>query len=38
MSANLENTRTKLVDEFTAVLSEAEDMLKRAATETGEKA
>jgi len=38
MSANPENTREKLVDEFGTVLSEAEDMLKRAATETGEKA
>jgi ElaB/YqjD/DUF883 family membrane-anchored ribosome-binding protein len=33
-----ENTREKMVNEFTAVLSEAEDMLNRAATETGEKA
>ena len=38
MSANPENTREKLVDEFGAVLAEAEDMLKRATTETGEKA
>jgi len=30
--------REKLVDDFAAVLSEAEEMLKRAATETGEKA
>jgi len=38
MSDSTEPTRTKLVDEFSAVLTEAEDMLKRAATETGEKA
>jgi ElaB/YqjD/DUF883 family membrane-anchored ribosome-binding protein len=31
-------TRDRLIDEFTTVLSEAEDMLKKAATETGEKA
>jgi ElaB/YqjD/DUF883 family membrane-anchored ribosome-binding protein len=33
-----ETTREKMVNEFTAVLSEAEDMLQRAATETGDKA
>jgi len=38
MSDSAEQTRTKLVDEFSNVLSEAEDMLKRAANETGEKA
>ena len=38
MSDPTEQTRTKLVDEFSNVLSEAEDMLKRAANETGEKA
>jgi ElaB/YqjD/DUF883 family membrane-anchored ribosome-binding protein len=38
MSEPAEQTRTKLVDEFSNVLSEAEDMLKRAANETGEKA
>ena len=32
------STREKLIDEFAAVLSEAEEMLKKAATETGEKA
>jgi ElaB/YqjD/DUF883 family membrane-anchored ribosome-binding protein len=32
------STRERLVDEFTTVLSEAEDMLKKASTETGEKA
>ena len=38
MSDSTEQSRTKLVDEFSAVLTEAEDMLKRAANETGEKA
>jgi ElaB/YqjD/DUF883 family membrane-anchored ribosome-binding protein len=38
MSDNTEQTRTKLVDEFSAVLNEAEDMLSRAANETGERA
>jgi ElaB/YqjD/DUF883 family membrane-anchored ribosome-binding protein len=38
MSENTEQSRTKLVDEFSAVLNEAEDMLSRAANETGEKA
>jgi ElaB/YqjD/DUF883 family membrane-anchored ribosome-binding protein len=38
MSDSTEQSRTKLVDEFSAVVSEAEDMLKRAANETGEKA
>jgi len=38
MSLNPENSREKLVDEFGAVLAEAEEMLKKAATETGEKA
>jgi ElaB/YqjD/DUF883 family membrane-anchored ribosome-binding protein len=33
-----ETTREKMVNEFTAVLTEAEDMLQRAATETGDKA
>jgi ElaB/YqjD/DUF883 family membrane-anchored ribosome-binding protein len=37
MAAN-ESARAKLVEDFSAVLAEAEDMLKRAATETGEKA
>jgi ElaB/YqjD/DUF883 family membrane-anchored ribosome-binding protein len=36
--ADNEATRARLIDDFSAVLSEAEDMLKRAATETGEKA
>src|SRR5262245_37436013 len=38
MAESLDTTREKLVDEFSAVLSEAEDMLKRAANETGERA
>jgi ElaB/YqjD/DUF883 family membrane-anchored ribosome-binding protein len=38
MSLNPESSREKLVDEFGAVLAEAEEMLKKAATETGEKA
>jgi ElaB/YqjD/DUF883 family membrane-anchored ribosome-binding protein len=38
MADNIDSAREKLVDEFSAVLSEAEDMLKRAANETGERA
>ena len=38
MSDNTEQSRTKLVDEFSTVMTEAEDMLKRAANETGDKA
>ncbi len=38
MTDSTEQSRTKLVDEFSAVLTEAEDMLKRAANETGERA
>jgi ElaB/YqjD/DUF883 family membrane-anchored ribosome-binding protein len=38
MTEGTENARDKLVDEFAAVLAEAEEMLKRAATETGDKA
>jgi len=38
MTENPENAREKLVDEFATVLSEAEEMLKRASTETGDKA
>ncbi|MEP7183714.1 MAG: DUF883 family protein [Betaproteobacteria bacterium] len=38
MSENPQSTRERLVDEFGTVLSEAEEMLKKAATETGEKA
>jgi ElaB/YqjD/DUF883 family membrane-anchored ribosome-binding protein len=38
MTENAENARDKLVDDFAAVLAEAEEMLKRAASETGDKA
>jgi ElaB/YqjD/DUF883 family membrane-anchored ribosome-binding protein len=38
MAGESESVRAKLIDDFSAVLSEAEDMLKRAATETGDKA
>ncbi len=38
MSEQAEDGRERLVDEMAAVLSEAEEMLKRAATETGDKA
>lgn len=31
-------TREKIIDDFGAVLSEAEDLLKRAGTETGDRA
>jgi len=38
MSDSPESTRERLVDEFGTVLAEAEEMLKKAANETGEKA
>ena len=38
MSEDAANFRGKLVDDFATVLAEAEDMLKRAAAETGDKA
>jgi ElaB/YqjD/DUF883 family membrane-anchored ribosome-binding protein len=38
MAADNENSRARLIDDFSAVLSEAEDMLRRAASETGDKA
>ncbi len=38
MSDSTGSTRERLVDEMANVLSDAEDMLKRAATETGERA
>jgi ElaB/YqjD/DUF883 family membrane-anchored ribosome-binding protein len=38
MSENTENARERLVDDLAAVLAEAEEMLKRAAAETGDKA
>ena len=36
--SNSEMSREKLVDDFATVLAEAEEMLKRAAVETGDKA
>jgi ElaB/YqjD/DUF883 family membrane-anchored ribosome-binding protein len=38
MSHSADSSREKLVDDFAAVLAEAEEMLKRAASETGDKA
>ena len=38
MSEQAEDGRERLVDEMSAVISDAEEMLKRAATETGDKA
>jgi ElaB/YqjD/DUF883 family membrane-anchored ribosome-binding protein len=38
MSENAEGVREKLVDDLATVLAEAEEMLKRAANETGDKA
>ena len=38
MTEQAEDGRERLVDDMAAVLSEAEEMLKRAATETGDKA
>ena len=38
MSEDTENPRERLVDDLAAVLAEAEEMLKRAAVETGDKA
>jgi ElaB/YqjD/DUF883 family membrane-anchored ribosome-binding protein len=38
MIDSTDDARNKMVDEFSAVLTEAEDMLKRAASETGDKA
>jgi ElaB/YqjD/DUF883 family membrane-anchored ribosome-binding protein len=38
MAADNESARSRLVEDFSAVLAEAEEMLKRAATETGDKA
>jgi ElaB/YqjD/DUF883 family membrane-anchored ribosome-binding protein len=35
---NIDRTRDNLIDEFSGMLGEAEDMLKRAADETGDKA
>jgi ElaB/YqjD/DUF883 family membrane-anchored ribosome-binding protein len=38
MTDSNEQARSTIVDEFSAVLTEAEDMLKRAANETGDRA
>jgi ElaB/YqjD/DUF883 family membrane-anchored ribosome-binding protein len=38
MAIDIERTRDQLVDDFAAVLSEAEDMLKKASQETGDRA
>jgi ElaB/YqjD/DUF883 family membrane-anchored ribosome-binding protein len=38
MAAESDSARARLIEDFSAVLAEAEDMLKRAASETGEKA
>jgi ElaB/YqjD/DUF883 family membrane-anchored ribosome-binding protein len=38
MTENSASARDKLVDDFAAVLAEAEEMLQRAASETGDKA
>jgi len=36
--SQLENARNQIADEFTTVLNEAEDLLKKAGQETGDKA
>jgi ElaB/YqjD/DUF883 family membrane-anchored ribosome-binding protein len=36
--SQLENARNQIVDDFTTVLNEAEDLLKKAGQETGDKA
>ena len=38
MTESNDQARSRIVDEFSTVLTEAEDMLKRAANETGERA
>ena len=38
MSASTDRTRDKIVDEFSAIVGEAETLLNKAATETGDKA
>jgi ElaB/YqjD/DUF883 family membrane-anchored ribosome-binding protein len=38
MAIDIERTRDQLVDDFATVLTEAEDMLKRASNETGDRA
>jgi ElaB/YqjD/DUF883 family membrane-anchored ribosome-binding protein len=38
MSINVERTRDQLVDDFSAVLDEAEDLLQKSSKESGERA
>ncbi len=38
MSASTDRTRDKIVDEFSTIVGEAETLLNKAATETGDKA
>ena len=38
MSGESDSARARLIEDFSAVLAEAEEMLKRAASETGDKA
>ena len=38
MSMNVERTRDQLVDDFSAVLDEAEDLLQKSSKESGERA
>ena len=38
MAIDIERTRDQLVDDFATVLTEAEDMLKKASQETGDRA
>ena len=38
MAAESDSARARLIEDFSAVLAEAEEMLKRAASETGDKA
>jgi ElaB/YqjD/DUF883 family membrane-anchored ribosome-binding protein len=38
MTASTDRTRDKIVDEFSAIVGEAETLLNKAATETGDKA
>jgi ElaB/YqjD/DUF883 family membrane-anchored ribosome-binding protein len=38
MAIDIERTRDQLVDDFATVLTEAEDMLKKASNETGDRA
>lgn len=38
MSTPIENTRAKIADEFASAMTEAQDILQRAASETGDRA